>query len=318
MDAQAIQEMENKKPFLQKIGAESSGAALVNKQMNNASTQPPISEADAQAKLLGESLSFDDAKSSEEINAIQPPQEIPPSPQDMMIQPDKYEGSYLDKRRNTGVAYFDKKEHLSLMDAYLAKQLGLNVSYVFHKMDIKSDNTHRVTNQTKSVNEITKHLGNAKSTIEMLIGMGGQKTFNEALKQGVKNVTFGAIGNTRDFEVYKDRLLANYTVAKSRGDGRILAGELEQSKKLIPYLSNQKGALAITKNILQETKHRIGEHIQNVKYSGLNPEQIRYYEQGLAQINTAEKLLQAAQTENRELNGKETADLLVLMGFAHK
>lgn len=84
-----------------------------------------------------------------------------------IIPPDVSEGVKYQKYRNTGVDYFDRKGNLSLLDAYLAKQLGLNVSYNFHKIDMKVDNRTRNVNLTKSYNDYAAAVVNIKK-----VGMG--------------------------------------------------------------------------------------------------------------------------------------------------
>ncbi len=79
-----------------------------------------------------------------------------------IIPPDVSEGVKYQKYRNTGVDYFDRKGNLSLLDAYLAKQLGLNVSYNFHKIDMKVDNRTRNVNLTKSYNDFANSLSSIK------------------------------------------------------------------------------------------------------------------------------------------------------------
>lgn len=79
-----------------------------------------------------------------------------------IIPPDVSEGVKYQKYRNTGVDYFDRKGNLSLLDAYLAKQLGLNVRYNFHKIDMKVDNRTRNVNLTKSYNDFANSLSSIK------------------------------------------------------------------------------------------------------------------------------------------------------------
>lgn len=74
--------------------------------------------------------------------------------------PDVSEGVKYQKYRNTGVDYFDRKGNLSLLDAYLAKQLGLNVSYNFHKIDMKVDNTSRIRQSVSGRNRFNKASAN--------------------------------------------------------------------------------------------------------------------------------------------------------------
>lgn len=41
--------------------------------------------------------------------------------------------------RNTGISYFDNKQNLTLLDAYIAKQLGLKTDRLVHKIDLRAD-----------------------------------------------------------------------------------------------------------------------------------------------------------------------------------
>lgn len=77
-----------------------------------------------------------------------------------IVPPDVSEGVKYQKYRNTGVDYFDRKGNLSLLDAYLAKQLGLNVSYNFHKIDMKVDNTSRIRQSVSGRNRFNKASAN--------------------------------------------------------------------------------------------------------------------------------------------------------------
>lgn len=58
--------------------------------------------------------------------------------------------------RNTGISYFDNKKNLTLLDAYIAKQLGLKTDRLVHKFDVKSDNKHRVDSASKVADTSSK------------------------------------------------------------------------------------------------------------------------------------------------------------------
>ena len=64
--------------------------------------------------------------------------------------------------RNTGISYFDNKEHLSLADAFLAKQLGLNLSYV--NMDLNAN--VKKTDIGKAKNELAGLFADSKSLLD--------------------------------------------------------------------------------------------------------------------------------------------------------
>lgn len=64
--------------------------------------------------------------------------------------------TYTLGERNTGISYFDNKQNLTLLDAYIAKQLGLKTDRLVHKFDIKSDNKHRVDNASRVADASSK------------------------------------------------------------------------------------------------------------------------------------------------------------------
>lgn len=64
--------------------------------------------------------------------------------------------------RNTGISYFDNKEHLSLADAFLAKELGLNLSYV--NMDLNAN--VKKTDIGKAKNELAGLFADSKSLLD--------------------------------------------------------------------------------------------------------------------------------------------------------
>lgn len=106
-----------------------------------------------------------------------------------IIPPDVSEGVKYQKYRNTGVDYFDRKGNLSLLDAYLAKQLGLNVSYNFHKIDMKVDNRTRNVNLTKSYNDFANSLSSIKK-----LGLGQGSIANASSG----NIVVDSIGKLGD------------------------------------------------------------------------------------------------------------------------
>lgn len=64
--------------------------------------------------------------------------------------------TYTLGERNTGISYFDNKQNLTLLDAYIAKQLGLKTDRLVHKLDVKSDNKHRVDNASRVADASSK------------------------------------------------------------------------------------------------------------------------------------------------------------------
>ncbi len=127
-----------------------------------------------------------------------------------IIPPDVSEGVKYQKYRNTGVDYFDRKGNLSLLDAYLAKQLGLNVSYNFHKIDMKVDNTSRIRQSVSGRNRYNKASANFMKLGSNALSFGNAEWKNDRhyLERvgatGIDKV-FGSLTNTN---VPQDVLLA--------------------------------------------------------------------------------------------------------------
>lgn len=91
--------------------------------------------------------------------------------------------------RNTGISYFDNKQNLTLLDAYIAKQLGLKTDRLVHKFDIKSDNKHRVDSASKVADASSKAAFYSDSFM---------RSFATALANDMSN-NFGALSQfTRD------------------------------------------------------------------------------------------------------------------------
>lgn len=110
--------------------------------------------------------------------------------------------------RNTGISYFDNKQNLTLLDAYIAKQLGLKTDRLVDKIDLKADINAKRTNITPIqkagaeyanafdtlVRGFTINLVNDKSNILGAISQQARSTlrgayFGEATEASANNST---------------------------------------------------------------------------------------------------------------------------------
>lgn len=66
--------------------------------------------------------------------------------------------------RNTGISYFDNKQNLTLLDAYIAKQLGLKTDRLVHKIDLRADINLKRTSNTPIQNASAQY-ANAFDTL---------------------------------------------------------------------------------------------------------------------------------------------------------
>lgn len=103
-------------------------------------------------------LMFADTQTKENITNTYNPQETQSQEEFNHLQQATTPKLY----RNTGISYFDNKEHLSLADAFLAKELGLNLSYV--NMDLNAN--VKKTDIGKAKNELAGLFADSKSLLD--------------------------------------------------------------------------------------------------------------------------------------------------------
>ena len=121
---------------------------------------------------------------------------------DAMLQitsPDKYEKNYYKPTRNTGIAYFDNKKELSILDAYIAKKyLGINVNYTFLKHDITADMTIKNKGQATAINRLAQNDklagGFVDNNMFNIISKLNNGNIPLALKQATATLTGRTIG----------------------------------------------------------------------------------------------------------------------------
>ena len=99
-------------------------------------------------------------------------------------------------QRNTGIAYFDNKKDLTLLDAYIAHKLGLKTSRMEHKVDMKSDNKHRTESWTKMSDNSTNNNFLADTFMRAYATnvLNDKSRFTGMVAQSVRNATKGILG----------------------------------------------------------------------------------------------------------------------------
>ncbi|TLD94917.1 hypothetical protein LS71_008840 [Helicobacter jaachi] len=137
-------------------------------------------------------------------------QDLPQTP--LAYGADTQEGGGYKKFRNTGVHYFDSKQKLSLYDAWVAKSLGLNVSFVHQKIDMKLDNKTRNTDLSRTNRNFIAANKSAYNLSRALLGMLSFKKgkYQRGVAEMINKATGGAIkmgdnleyflSNKRDYE----------------------------------------------------------------------------------------------------------------------
>lgn len=131
-------------------------------------------------------------------------------------------------QRNTGIAYFDNKKDLTLLDAYIAHKLGLKTSRIEHKIDIKSDNKHRVDSLTKMGDNSTN---NSFLADTFMLGyatnvLNDKSNFTGMVSQVVRDATKGILGVGSAAEKAANNSIINASAYQSGGFSR----QLNQSR----------------------------------------------------------------------------------------
>lgn len=99
-------------------------------------------------------------------------------------------------QRNTGIAYFDNKKDLTLLDAYIAHKLGLKTARIEHKIDMKSDNKHRVDSVTKFADSSSKNAAWADTLIRSFGTniLNDQSNLTGAIDEKLRQILKGNFG----------------------------------------------------------------------------------------------------------------------------
>lgn len=233
----------------------------------------------------------------------------------MSAPQESMQSSYYQKVRNTGIGYFDNKKELSLFDAYLAKKLGLDTKYTFHKIDIKSDNTHKVQNYTTSMNAIASGLKNAKDSIILSLKTADKGIF-QALKHQFEKATFGAY-NTRDGkeqQIIRKSLAANLYNAISK-DGRVIAKELEDINSIIPAVHSQQSIMPVIERIIEKTISNAEVDLMNLSGANANPKLLAGINNELNKLKNVQNILTQAKAQKRTFSVNETIQIVHIMGL---
>lgn len=227
-----------------------------------------------------------------------------------IIPSDVSEGVKYQKYRNTGVDYFDRKGNLSLLDAYLAKQLGLNVSYNFHKIDMKVDNTSRIRQSVSGRNKFNKANANFMKLGSNALSFGNAEWKNDRhyLERvgatGIDKV-FGSLTNAN---VPLDVLLA--MIKNNTADNLSLGtpqGASNKNKEMAEdiyktYADTERVFTAVgelfTNNIAE-----MEAGLMDMKISGThNPREIQMLENQLATAKKVQQLFRESNKENMKDN----------------
>lgn len=227
-----------------------------------------------------------------------------------IIPPDVSEGVKYQKYRNTGVDYFDRKGNLSLLDAYLAKQLGLNVSYSFHKIDMKVDNTSRIRQSVSGRNRYNKASANFMKLGSNALSFGNAEWKNDRhyLERvgatGIDKV-FGSLTNTN---VPQDVLLA--MIKNNTADNLSLGTPQGASNKNKEMAEDIYKTYADTERVFSAVGELFTNNIaemeaglMDMKVSGThNPREIQMLENQLATAKKVQQLFRESNKENMKNN----------------
>lgn len=200
--------------------------------------------------------------------------------------PELSEGVRYQKYRNTGVDYFDSKNKLTLLDALLARDLGLNVSWNYHKIDMKVDNKTRLANFTKAQNDLNKSISDALSLV------GSNATLINTDKNAAQKAR-GYVGSVlrgyflanagaaeRASNVVNAKQLYHQNIMNNGGRG---APTREQQETLDKLFGSNYGAepIVVIKSslvALQKMRENISQNMDFLESSGVaHPELMRDY-----------------------------------------
>lgn len=150
IDSNITESTKDQDEFTQALHDKALQEAFINYKNTNPQSQ--------NTPLDTNNLTFADTQTKENITNTYNPQETQSQEELNHLQQATTPKLY----RNTGISYFDRKEHLSLADAFLAKELGINISYV--NMDLNAN--VKKTDIGKAKNELAGLFADSKSLLD--------------------------------------------------------------------------------------------------------------------------------------------------------
>lgn len=150
IDSNITESTKDQDEFTQALHDKAMQEAFINYKNTNPQSQ--------NTPLDTNNLMFADTQTKENITNTYNPQETQSQEELNHLQQATTPKLY----RNTGISYFDNKEHLSLADAFLAKELGINLSYV--NMDLNAN--VKKTDIGKAKNELAGLFADSKSLLD--------------------------------------------------------------------------------------------------------------------------------------------------------
>lgn len=195
--------------------------------------------------------------------------------------------------RNTGISYFDNKQNLTLLDAYIAKQLGLKTDRLVHKLDVKSDNKHRVDSASKVADASSKaafytdtymrSLATALAN-DMSNNFGALSQFTRDKLQGVVGV-----GSATEQKARNSAVLAS-AMKSAGGSTQLSQARVDMHGKEFLQAENIRKKAQLYKQHLLDTRDLLAQNIKRAQANGAI-EYARNDMQKIAEIDQFIKLI---------------------------
>ena len=195
--------------------------------------------------------------------------------------------------RNTGISYFDNKQNLTLLDAYIAKQLGLKTDRLVHKFDVRSDNKHRVDSASKVADASSKAAFYTDSFMrsfatalanDMSNNFGALSQFTRDKLQGVVGV-----GSATEQKARNSAILA-IAMKSAGGSSQLSQARLDMHSKEILQAENIRKKAQLYKQHLLDSRDLLVQNIKRAQANGAI-EYARNDMQKIAEIDQFIKLI---------------------------
>lgn len=195
--------------------------------------------------------------------------------------------------RNTGISYFDNKKNLTLLDAYIAKQLGLKTDRLVHKFDVKSDNKHRVDSASRVADTSSKaafytdtYMRSLATAIanDMSNNFGALSQFARSQLQGVVGV-----GSATEQKAINSAVLAS-AMKSAGGSTQLSQARVDMHGKEFLQAENIRKKAQLYKQHLLDTRDLLVQNIKRAQANGAI-EYARNDMQKIAEIDQFIKLI---------------------------
>lgn len=222
--------------------------------------------------------------------------------------------------RNTGLAYFDNRENISIADAFLAKLLGVNISLI----DMNLNANVKTTDITKFRGDMSKINVGIKDMTDSILDYESADdagSWSNRMKRWLTDKTGGFIEtNEHNGKILANSIRDTYNVADALADGKTTNLDKENAKNMVGNtIKTRDNYFAGMETSIDKVMNKGYEKVKSMEISGVKVPESDYLALDIAKIlrdEIKEARINKTPMNERFFKAKEAQRLLYEQGDA--